>query len=169
MADKIHEATKKVSYNRWSFLLPTTALVLMVGLALVINSCAPAVIGPDGTKMTRAQLDQAAEDKTEELNKRKIELLAEIEKLGAEDAAFKRKLQVAYSAIEREEEFYAGLIQFAETVGGQVAAGTFNPASLIAPGLGLMGLGYGLGKRVDKKRADAKVLKLKAELAAKAA
>lgn len=131
MTDYLHNFLKWISHNRYTFL----SWGLVVGL-LVVLGCGtliqPKAPSPSNPKefVTRLQLD-------------------------AEVTAFNAKAQAAYKLIDLQETVITNLLT-AATTAAQAIPSPFSPIIT-----GLIGCAVPLlGRKVDSKRKDAKILEL---------
>ena len=160
MNDLFHKLTKWMDYNRGT--LVAYVLISVVIGGVLFSGCASKTIGlVPNVEVTRVELNQQVINSEASFAKREAELTAVIASLNADKLAEKQKVDAAITELDKQDEFKANLIEIGGQIGMDLAAGTLNPLALIPIAVGISGLIYGGGKKIDNVRKDAVIAERK--------
>lgn len=163
MSDPLHTATKTVSYNRGTVISLAVAAVVITTVAIFAFGCeskVPSLQVPT-VKLSRAEYRAEELAAAADFDKRRVLLSLDAESLARELEAHGILVAAGYASLDQQDQLKASLLTLGMSTAAQVAAGTFNPMSLIPLAIGMLGTAYGVGKRYDNKRKDGVIVALK--------
>ena len=156
MKDYLHSFLKWISYNRYLVI----GIVICIALTVGIASCASttgSIVNP-GTQVDRDTFVIEAMQAERGLESMRESIDGAIADYNASVEQFNARIDIGVTDLDQQDEIKAQAFSHIEGIITGMVNGTFNPASLLIPGLGLGSLFLGAGAWSDKKRTD-KVLK----------
>ena len=166
-SDVFHAATNWIDHNRYT-VLSILLFILMMGAVVAMTGCESTTAGlvapADGArpaKVDRSEFQRQALITEKDFAVRRIELDSQSAAFNEEVKAFNEQVQAGLDDLQKQDEFKQQLLDTVGVMITSAADGTFNPASLVPIGIGLLGGALGLGTSADNRRKDRLITDLK--------
>ena len=160
--DILSKTLKWFDHNRYTAIL-LLCFVAVVGGVFGTVGCQSSTLSFSGDeKVTRHEFTIEANQANADFDKHAVELQAAIEKHNADVNAFNARVNLGLDDLQQQDEIRQQVLTSLSVVATDVAAGAFNPASLILPGVGALGLALGIGASADNRRKDKVITQIKA-------